>query len=421
MSFFSSKSKSKSAGNIFQDRNLHIIISVALISVLGVMTINPILPTVAQSFNITPEQIGLIMTAFLLPIAIGTPIVGVLADRVGRKQILIPSLLLFAVGGVLSASAQDFRSLLEWRFLQGIGAASLETLELTLIADLFAGKMLTSAMAFNASMIGISATVFPLIGGGLAQLSWRYTFLLSLFAIPVALLVLTKLKLPKQQVSAADFKLNVYLNNTWSSINNRQVLGLMFAILSLFIIEFGSCFICIPILAANSLNASGAVIGVILACMELSLALFASQLGLFARKFSETTLVKVSFVICGLALLIIPAIHNVWLLIIPMIIFGAGLGIALPSMQTVLARLAPEDNRAAFMALNVTLQSLGRAIGPAVAGIGVGVLGIQGVFYASAGLAVVTFVLLNLLLTGGKQKSENRFPKLLPEGGQPLQ
>ena len=165
MSLFSSKSKSKSAGNIFQDRNLHIIISVALISVLGVMTINPILPTVAQSFNITPEQIGLIMTAFLLPIAIGTPIVGVLADRIGRKQILVPSLLLFAVGGVLSASAQDFRSLLEWRFLQGIGAASLETLELTLIADLFAGKMLTSAMALNASMIGISATVYPLIGG----------------------------------------------------------------------------------------------------------------------------------------------------------------------------------------------------------------------------------------------------------------
>ena len=394
----------RDASKVYQKRNLYIIIFVTLIAVLGVMSINPILPTVATSFNVPPEQIGLIMTAFLVPVAIGTPIFGVLADRVGRKQILIPSLLVFALGGALSGYAPNFRSLLEWRFLQGIGAASLESLSLTMIGDLYAGNMLTSAMALNASMIGISATLYPIIGGGLAQLSWRYSFLLSLCAIPIALLVLTKLKLPnpKKQCNAADFKLNVYLKNTWSSIKNRSVLGLMFAVLSLFFLEFGICFICIPILAA-SLGASGTAIGIIIASMELSLAFFASQLGFFARKFSEIALIEISFIICGLALLISPAIHNVWLLIVPMIIFGAGQGIALPSIQTLVARLAPEDYRGGFMALNVTVQSLGRALGPAIAGIGLGLLGMQGVFYASAGFALVTFVLLNSLLTPSRR------------------
>ncbi|MGH7997912.1 MAG: MFS transporter, partial [Brasilonema sp.] len=174
------KSNHKSVSNIYQDKNLYITIGVTLISVLGVMSLNPILPTIGKSFNLSPQQIGLIMTSFLVPIAIGTPIFGVLADRIGRKKILVPSLLLFALGGTLSAFAQDFRSLLEWRFLQGIGAASLETLSLTMIGDLYSGKMLTTAMALSASMIGISATVYPLIGGGLAQLNWRYTFVLSL-------------------------------------------------------------------------------------------------------------------------------------------------------------------------------------------------------------------------------------------------
>ncbi|GAB1542880.1 MFS transporter [Scytonema sp. NUACC21] len=396
---------------IYKDNNLYIIISVTLISVMGVMAINPALPAIGEVFKVPNEQIGLVMASFLIPIALGTPIFGVLADRIGRKKILIPSLLLFALGGILCAFARDFRSLLEWRFLQGVGAASLESLSLTVIADIYSGKMLTAAMAFNASMIGISATVYPLIGGGLAQLSWQYPFLLSILALPIALLVLTKLKLPKTQKHIEDFNFKVYLRSTLKSINNRSVLALLFAVLSLFILEFGSCFICIPLLAANTLGASGAVIGILLASMEITLALFASQLGWFAQKFSEVTLIKMSFVICGLALLIAPLMTNVWLLFIPVLIFGAGLGIALPSTQTVFARLAPEDNRAGFMAMNVTLQSLGRALGPALVGIAFGFVGIQGALYASAIFALVTFIVLNFLLLGTTQK-----PKFATKG-----
>ncbi|MEC4816124.1 MAG: MFS transporter [Scytonema sp. PMC 1069.18] len=409
--------KSKRASNIYQDKNLFLVISVTLIAVLGVMSLNPILPTVGDALNVAPEQVGLIMSAFLIPAALGTPVFGILADRIGRKQILIPSLLIFALGGTLGAFAQDFRSILEWRFLQGIGAASLEALPLTIIADLYSGKMLTVAMAFNASIISISATVYPVIGGGLAQLSWRYTFLLSLFAVPVALLVLTKLKLPKKQTVAGNFKLNVYLKNTWGSMNNRQVLGLMFAVLTLFIMEFGGCFICIPLLAANSLGASGALIGIVLAVTELSSAFFASQLGLLARRFSEITLIKIAFVICGLGLSLVPVVQQFWQLFIPVIIFGAGLGIAMPSIQTELARIAPEEYRGGFMALNVTLQSLGRAIGPAVAGITISFVGIHGVFYAIAGFALVTFVILNIVLTTAITKNTKSYVAFLPEPG----
>jgi MFS family permease len=403
MSFFSVKA-SRTNTNSTPERNLHIIIGVALIAVLGVMSINPILPTVAESLEIAPQEIGAIMTAYLVPVAIGTPILGVLADRLGRKKILVPSLLLFALGGILSALAQDFRSLIEWRFLQGIGAASLESIQLALIADLYAGRLLTSALALNASAIGISATIYPIVGGGLAQLNWRYAFLLSLCAIPLAVLIIIKLKLPEKPKNFTKIGLRVYLKNTLNSIKNRRVLGLMLAILSLFFLEFGICFVCVPILAAQTFAASSAAIGIILACMELSLAFTASQLGFFVKRFSEITLIKVSFVVCALSLIIIPVVGNVWLLVLPIILFGAAQGIALPSIQTLLAQSAPEDYRTGFMSLNVTIQSLGRALGPIIAGIAFGVLGIQVIFYVSAGFALVTVGLLNSLLKKERYK-----------------
>ncbi len=390
---------------VYQDQNLKIIIAVTLMAVLGSSSIGPALPALAQDFKIPSERIGLVIAAFVLPIAIGTPVCGVLADRFGRKQILVPSLLLFAIAGTLCAVAPNFRTLLEMRFLQGIGAASLESLALTLISDLYTGKVLTSAMAFNGSMIGISLAVYPLISGGLAVLGWRYPFLLPLTAIPVALLVLFSLKipnLPKQQ----KFHLKAYLQNIGRSINNRQVIGLLFAVMSLFILLFGAYFTYIPILASNVLGASNVVIGIILASMALSLAFVSSQLGLFAQKLSELTLIKVSFILYAIALIITPSLRNVWLLFIPSLLFGAAHGMVFPATQALLGGLAPKEYRGGFMAVNATVLSLGQALGPLLAGVAFGLWGMQGVFYSSAVFAIATLALLSGLFAKNRNKRE---------------
>jgi MFS family permease len=390
---------------VYQDQNLKIIIAVTLMAVLGSSSIGPALPALAQDFKIPSERIGLVIAAFVLPIAIGTPVCGVLADRFGRKQILVPSLLLFAIAGTFCAVAPNFRTLLEMRFLQGIGAASLESLALTLISDLYTGKVLTSAMAFNGSMIGISLAVYPLISGGLAVLGWRYPFLLPLTAIPVALLVLFSLKipnLPKQQ----KFHLKAYLQNIGRSINNRQVIGLLFAVMSLFILLFGAYFTYIPILASNVLGASNVVIGIILASMALSLAFVSSQLGLFAQKLSELTLIKVSFILYAIALIITPSLRNVWLLFIPSLLFGAAHGMVFPATQALLGGLAPKEYRGGFMAVNATVLSLGQALGPLLAGVAFGLWGMQGVFYSSAVFAIATLALLSGLFAKNRNKRE---------------
>ena len=389
--------KNQSPLRLDRELNLQIVIGITLMAVLGSSSIGPVLPSLARELKIAPEQIGLVITAFVIPIAIGTPIAGVLADRFGRKQILVPALLLFALAGVVCAFAPNFRTLLEWRFVQGIGAAPLESLALTVISDLYRGKKLTSAMAFNGSAIGISLAVYPLISGGLAGLGWRYPFLLSLAAVPIALLVLFALKLPPLP-QQSDFNFQVYLRNIYQSINHRQVVGLLFAVLALFILLFGAYFTYIPLLAGNDLGASHLTIGILQASMALSLAFVSSQLGLFAKKLSELTLIKVSFILYALALIVTPSLNHVWLLLLPSLLFGAAHGMVFPSTQALLGGLAPQEYRGGFMAVNATILSLGQALGPLLAGVAFGLGGISGVFYSSAGFALVTLFLLSQLL-----------------------
>ncbi len=398
MASFSKAVSSKHGNHIQIDRNFLLIICISLIATSGVFSINPILPNIAIDLNIPPQAIGMLMTSFLLPTTVGSFIFGVLADRVGRKKILIPSLIIFGIGGILCALANNFRSLLEWRFLTGIGAASLESLELTLISDLYSGQMLTTAMGINTAMIGVAATIYPLIGGALALINWRYPFLLSVLALPLALLIASKLKLQNKQNNSHNLDLKLYLRTTWASINNPQVFGLLFTVFSMFVIELGACYIYLPVYASKSLGATGAEIGMILACESIALALTASQLGFLNRWFSEKRLIASGFIICAVSLLIIPTIHSVWSLIIPSIIFGISQALVLPPLQAMLARIAPEGYRAGFMALNVTVQSLGRALGPLFGGITFAAWGMQGVFYASASLAIITVLVFNLLL-----------------------
>ncbi|MUG95998.1 MFS transporter [Scytonema sp. UIC 10036] len=395
------KAKPTSPGNLSQDKNFYIINALTLIAILGGTVFNPALPTISQVFNVSSEQVALVATLFQLPGAIVTPIFGVLADTFGRKQILVPSLLLFALGGMLSGFAQNFRSLLEWRVVQGIGTASLESLQLTIIGDLYRGRQLGAVMAFNAGLIGMSSALFPLIGGLLTGFSWRLPFMISFVAVPVALLVLFTLKLPKQQTNPQNFKLKPYLQNTWSSINNRQVLGLMFAVMIQFMLQVGTCLVYIPLLAGE-LGASAGFNGFLLASISISVAIVASQLGRITQKFSEIKLIKFSFILAALAFAIIPIIHNVWLLFIPILLIGASQGLAFPSTQALLAGLAAQESRAGFMAVNSTVQSWGQTLGPFLGSLIDIIWGTRIVFASSAIISLISLVIFHALLTTKK-------------------
>ncbi|MEM1279344.1 MAG: MFS transporter [Cyanobacteria bacterium P01_H01_bin.152] len=381
---------------VYRDVSLLIVVSITLMEILGTMSINPVLPGIAREFNLSPQQIGWVTTAFVIPIAIGGPICGVLADRFSRKTILVPSLFLFAIAGVACAFAPNFQILLGWRFLQGVGAASLEALPLALLGDLYTGKQLTAAMGFNASAIGLSLAVYPLLGGGLASMGWRNAFALPLVAFLVGIWLWRSLRLPQQQ-HPANFNLQAYLRGIWSSLCRSQVIKLLLIVIALFVLLFGAYLTYIPTVAA-SLGASEIEIGILLASMAVFFAFTSSQLGWLTRSLSELNLIKIAFAIYTLALVITPAIDHIWILLIPSVLFGVAHGIVYPTTQALLAELAPDHNRAGFMAVVAIAIPLGQAIGPVLGGLAFGAWEIRGVFYAGMFLAIATLVSLNYLI-----------------------
>lgn len=254
------------------------------------------------------------------------------------------------------------------------------------------------AMAFNGGLIGISGAIFPLVGGILGEFNWRYTFLLGLLALPVAFLVLAGLRLPRRSHNTEKFQLKSYLQSTWSSINNRHVLGLLFAVMSLFLLQT-LCLTYIPFLAANKFRTSDAVNGILLTSMSIALALFAAQLGRLTQSLSEIKLIKLAFILFAVALLILPIVPNFWLLFIPLFLLGAAQGIAFPSSQALLAGLSAQESRAGFMAVNTSIMSWGQTLGPFLGSLAVFSWGIQAVFYVSAVISLVSFAVFNYMLT----------------------
>jgi MFS family permease len=77
-----------------------------LMAVLGTSTITPAFPTIVRELGVSSGQVGLLITVFTLPGIVMTPLLGVLSDRYGWKNILVPALLLFGMAS--GAFARDF-------------------------------------------------------------------------------------------------------------------------------------------------------------------------------------------------------------------------------------------------------------------------------------------------------------------------
>jgi MFS family permease len=375
---------------LYQDKNLLIIFTVSLITFLVLASIPPAFPKIIQALNVPPQKIGLLISVFSLPsLALG-PIVGVLADRFGRKTILVPSLVLFGIAGTACAFARDFNLLLLFLFLQGIGAASLHTLTIALISDLYSGVRRTTAIGYNTSIINASTAIYSIIGGALAVIDWHYPFLLSLAAIPVALLVWFGLKNPE---SRGEKHLKVNLLNASKSLKNTQLLKLFIVSIAQFMLIYGAVRTYLPLLIAHSFKSSSLIIGLILATLPVATSITASQVGRLAKRFPETTLIRASFVFYALALFSVPFVSNLWLLLIPTVMFGIGFGICSPIVLTLLASRASKEYLATVISVNGAFCNLGRIIGPLLMGVVLSIGGISGVFYAGAGIAIATLVI----------------------------
>jgi len=374
---------------LLRNRNLRVIFSVTLMAVMSVSSITPAFPKIIHEFAISGIEVGLLITAFTLPGVFLTPFLGVLADRWGRKKILVPSLLLFAVAGAFCALAPTFNILLALRVVQGVGGAALGSLATTLVGDLWEGREMAAAMGLNASVLSIGTAAYPAIGGLLAAIAWNVPFLLPLMALPVSLLVLLRLNNPEPKNGES---IRDYLRGAAGYFKDIRVLGLFAAGIILFIILFGTYLTYFTLLLDREFGASAPVIGLMMSLMSLTTALISSQMGRINRRLSVGTIINVSFLIYALGLVGIPLASSLWTMAVPIMIFGVAQGASIPTIQTAVAGFAPLNYRGAFMSITSMVIRVGQTLGPLVMG---GVYlwgGLHATFYVGAGMAVTVAV-----------------------------
>ena len=370
--------------SIFNDANLYIIFSMTAMAIVGAFSIAPALPRIAEDLAVSKSKISLIMTIFTLPGIFLMPIIGACADRFGRRNVVAASLILFGLAGSACFFVKEFYTLLVLRFLQGIGAAPLSSLNVAFISDIYSGNVRTKAMGYNQAVLSIAAAIFTLVGGALATLGWKYPFLLPIFGVPIGLLVRFRLKSPAPENS---IRFGVYLKDAWQTVRSWPIISnYLITILGL-IVVWGSYVSYLPILMSLKLESQPYTIGSVMMTMMITSALASSQMGNLSRLMSGRALFILSFTLYGVALSLIPFIGNPWTMVFPVAVFGIAQGILIPNIQNYLGRLSSIENRGIIMSIYGSCIRIGQTLGPLIMGLLFPLIGINGIFFLSAALA----------------------------------
>lgn len=397
------ESAPKTGSPLYLDPNLLVVFSITLTAVMGVSAITPVFPAVVEALGISPEAVGLLVTVYALPGIVFTPVMGILADRIGRKQVLVPALLLFALAGSACALARDFQLLLILRFLQGLGGASLGSLTATLIGDLYHDERRTTAMGYKASVLSLGSALYPSLGGALAILGWYVPFALPILGLAVAGAVLFLLKIPPPRERV---EFSRYLDEALGRMRNRKILGLYLATLLSFAVLYGAYMTFIPLFLAERFGSSAPVIGPVMTMGSLATALTASRLGALSRSVGKETLLRWAFALFALSFLMVLRVPGHWWMILAVGVFGVAQGFNYPVVLSLLAGIAPGEQRAIFMSVNGMVIRMGQAVGPLLMAALYAMWGMDGVFFAAAGICGVVFLFLPLLVGKGHGSAE---------------
>lgn len=187
------------------------------LTIVGAVMVAPILPKLFMEFGpIEPRAdvlVPLAITGPALTIALFAPLAGWLADRMGRKALLILATVLYAFFGAMPALLDSLSGIVSSRLLFGCAEAAIMTCCAALIADYWKGEQRMKMVNFQVVTIGLMGALFFVIGGALGEKAWRapfYLYLLPLLLVPfMARILWEPVSVRQQQVEQGDDRISV--------------------------------------------------------------------------------------------------------------------------------------------------------------------------------------------------------------------
>lgn len=325
-----------------------------------------LLPTLAREFAVSPREISLTMTATTLAIAISAPFAGALADLLGRKRVIVVSMLLLAGPLIGSAFAPSLHALIFWRFALGLALPPIFTVIVAYINEEWPPAEATSVMGVYMATTSIGGFSGRFVSGLLADtIGWRSGFIVTAvvtFACGLAVAAI----LPRERN---------FVRSKGIAASARQMLGHMRnpRLLAIYAVGFGTLFNFVALftyvnflLAAPPYNLSATLLGAIFVTYLVG-AFAVLWLGRAISRFGRRTLVTgaIAVWVGGALLTLVPSI---WAIIGGLAI-AAGCGFIVQATATSSVALTAESGRSAAIGLYATCFYIGGSVGAALPGL----------------------------------------------------
>ena len=204
----------------------------------------PALPDIAIQLTAkNPNQVQLILSAFIGGMALGTLVVGPLSDSFGRKNIIYVGAGIYISFSALCMFATDLETIVIARVFQGIGAAAPRVVSQALVRDLYSGREMARITSFIMIIFSIAPAVAPLLGAGLISLfDWRAIFLIFIiFALISTIWTKIRIREPLRPEMRVPFQIKIFRAAFLEIIS----IGIVRVSIITLIFSYGTLFTCI--------------------------------------------------------------------------------------------------------------------------------------------------------------------------------
>lgn len=332
-----------------------------LLASLGISIATVALPTLARAFSASVAQVQWVMLAYLLAVTLAIVSAGRMGDLHGHRRVLVAGIVLFTLASAAAALAPGLGWLIAARAAQGLGAATLMALPLSLAKDLVAQERMGAAMGLLGTMSAIGTALGPSVGGLLiGSLGWRAAFaLLAALGAGLLLLALTALAGTKDRASAMRAPL------AFGLLRDRAVamplaMNLLVGAVMMATLVVG------PFFLAFGLGLTEAQTGLVMATGPVAAALSGVPAGRITDRIGAQASLRAGLALaaaglCGFALL--PAAIGVPGYMLALVLVTPGFQLFMAGNNTAVMRAAPEAHKGLLSGLLGLSRNLGFMLG----------------------------------------------------------
>lgn len=360
-----------------------------MMTVMAGATIAPSLPEMTKAFPDNPSAETLVKLVLTIPglfIALTSPLSGWFIDKFGRIKLLAFMLLLYAVAGSSGLYLNTLLEIIVGRAFLGIAVGGIMTTAVALIGDYFEGAERQQFLGTQAGIMALSGTLFITFGGVLADISWRYPFVIYLLALVAFPLVLVFLKEPKKQEVNQKVKANAAIPKLAWTIFIVSFLGM---------VTFYLMPVQIPFLMQEISSVGNTETALAISSVMLVGGIMSFQYPKLKRRLTHYQIYGLTFLFMGIGYFLISN-ANSYAMTFPGLLFsGLGAGLLMPNSNLCLVTMASPENRGKVLGLLTTFIFLGQFASPLFFQPLVNYTSIRGGFlYLSIALIVVSVIVL---------------------------